>query len=115
MSADAGRRALIDLGAALDLCAAEDADGVLFFPLNKGAMSQAGMTQEDELRWFAERLGYRGFTSELNFIDALVTARVAVNRFTEIGMLADVGIEAIIVPLVSTVADAEAAVRALDY
>ena len=46
---------------------------------------------------------------------ALVTARVAVNRFTEIGMLADAGIEAIIVPLVSTVADAEAAVRALDY
>lgn len=76
VSADAGRRALIDLGTALDLCAAEDADGVLFFPLNKGAMSQAGMTQEDELRWFAERLGYRGFTSELNFIDALVTARV---------------------------------------
>ena len=46
---------------------------------------------------------------------ALVTARVAANRFTEIGMLADAGIEAVIVPLVSSVADAEAAVRALDY
>lgn len=46
---------------------------------------------------------------------ALVTARVAANRFTEIGMLADAGVEAIIVPLVSNASDAEAAVRALDY
>lgn len=46
---------------------------------------------------------------------ALVTARVAANRFTEIGMLADAGIEAVIVPLIDSVADAEAAVRALDY
>lgn len=46
---------------------------------------------------------------------ALVTARVSANRFTEIGMLADAGVEAVIVPLVSSVADAEAAVRALDY
>ena len=46
---------------------------------------------------------------------ALVTARVAANRFTEIGMLADAGVEAVIVPLVSSVADAEAAVAALDY
>lgn len=46
---------------------------------------------------------------------ALVTARVAANRFTEIGMLADAGVEAVIVPLVSSVADAEAAAAALDY
>ncbi|SMX91801.1 MULTISPECIES: HpcH/HpaI aldolase family protein [Brevibacterium] len=46
---------------------------------------------------------------------ALVTARVAANRFAEIGMLADAGVEAVIVPLVSSVADAEAAASALDY
>lgn len=46
---------------------------------------------------------------------ALVTARVSANRFTEIGMLADAGVEAIIVPLVSSAADAQAAVSALDY
>ncbi|WP_165771034.1 HpcH/HpaI aldolase family protein [Brevibacterium aurantiacum] len=46
---------------------------------------------------------------------ALVTARVSANRFTEIGMLADAGVEAVIVPLVSNVAEAEAAVSALDY
>ncbi|AZL11588.1 aldolase [Brevibacterium aurantiacum] len=46
---------------------------------------------------------------------ALVAARVSANRFTEIGMLADAGVEAVIVPLVSNVAEAEAAVSALDY
>ncbi|GAA1857023.1 HpcH/HpaI aldolase family protein [Brevibacterium marinum] len=46
---------------------------------------------------------------------ALVAARVAANRFTEIGMLADAGVEAVIVPLVSSVAEAEAAAGALDY
>ncbi|WP_169251797.1 aldolase/citrate lyase family protein [Brevibacterium sp. 'Marine'] len=46
---------------------------------------------------------------------ALVTARVAANRFTEIGALADAGVEAIIVPLVSTAAEAAAAAAALDY
>ncbi|RBP64971.1 4-hydroxy-2-oxoheptanedioate aldolase [Brevibacterium sanguinis] len=47
--------------------------------------------------------------------DALVAARVAANRFTEIGMLADAGVEAVIVPLVSTAAEARSAAAALDY
>lgn len=76
VSAAAGQRALADLSAALDLCAGGKADGVLFLPLNKGAMGQAGMTEEDELRWFAKKLEFTGFTSELNFIESLVTARV---------------------------------------
>lgn len=76
VSVAAGRRALSDLATALDLCADGDADGVLFLPLNKGAMGQAGMNEEDELRWFAKRLEFEGFTSELNFIESLVTARV---------------------------------------
>lgn len=76
VSAAAGQRALADLSTALDLCAGGEADGVLFLPLNKGAMGQAGMTEEDELRWFAKRLEFTGFTSELNFIESLVTARV---------------------------------------
>lgn len=72
----AGERALADLATALDLSASGDADGVLFLPLNKSAMGLAGMTEEDELRWFASRIGFTGFTSELNFIESLVTARV---------------------------------------
>lgn len=76
VSSAAGERALTDLRTALDLCAGKEADGVLFLPLNKGAMGQAGMVEEDELRWFAKRLDFGGFTSELNFIESLVTARV---------------------------------------
>ncbi len=76
VSEEAGARALTDLGTAVDLCAAGEADGVLFLPLNKAALGKAGMNEEDELRWFAKRLGYEGFTSELNFISSLVTARV---------------------------------------
>ena len=76
VSVAAGERALADLTTALDLCADGEADGVLFLPLNKGAMGQAGMVEEDELRWFAKRLDFGGFTSELNFIESLVTARV---------------------------------------
>ena len=76
VSTAAGERALADLGTALDLWTAGRADGVLFLPLNKGAMGRAGMTEEDELRWFAKRIGFTGFTSELNFISSLVTARV---------------------------------------
>ncbi|WP_171007132.1 4-hydroxythreonine-4-phosphate dehydrogenase PdxA, partial [Brevibacterium sp. 2SA] len=76
VSTAAGERALADLGTALDLWSAGRADGVLFLPLNKGAMGRAGMTEEDELRWFAKRIGFTGFTSELNFISSLVTARV---------------------------------------
>ncbi|WP_232488531.1 4-hydroxythreonine-4-phosphate dehydrogenase PdxA [Brevibacterium antiquum] len=76
VSIAAGERALADLATALDLCAGGEADAVMFLPLNKGAMGQAGMTEEDELRWFAKRLDFDGFTSELNFIESLVTARV---------------------------------------
>ncbi|GAB3043395.1 HpcH/HpaI aldolase family protein [Sediminivirga luteola] len=47
--------------------------------------------------------------------DAMVVARVPDNRFTEIGMLADAGVDAIIVPLVSSAAEARAAAEALDY
>lgn len=76
VSLAAGRRALADLSRAVDLCAGGDADGVMFLPLNKAALGRAGMVEEDELRWFANRLDYPGFTSELNFIESLVTARV---------------------------------------
>lgn len=47
--------------------------------------------------------------------DALVVARVPDNRFAEIGMLADAGVEAIIVPLVSSVDEARRAVESLAY
>lgn len=47
--------------------------------------------------------------------DSAVVVRASDNRFAEIGMLADAGVDAIIVPLVSSVEEAEGAVRALEY
>lgn len=47
--------------------------------------------------------------------NSMVVARVPANRFADIGMLADAGVEAIIVPLVSNQEQAEQAVQAVTY
>ncbi len=47
-----------------------------FAPLNKSALRLGGMHQEDELRWFAEFLGYTGVCGELNVLKNLWTSRV---------------------------------------
>lgn len=76
VSRQAGERALNDLRWALDLYRAGRVDGILYAPLNKSSLRQAGMETEDELRWFAEQLDFHGTTSELNNVDALWTGRV---------------------------------------
>ncbi|HLT67765.1 MAG TPA: 4-hydroxythreonine-4-phosphate dehydrogenase PdxA [Microbacterium sp.] len=75
-SAQAGARALHQLRRAVALVQAGDADAIVFAPLNKTSLHLAGMTHEDELRWFADELGFAGTTSELNVLDGLWTARV---------------------------------------
>ncbi|MGO1480528.1 MAG: HpcH/HpaI aldolase family protein [Brachybacterium sp.] len=47
--------------------------------------------------------------------DPLAVVRVAANRFAEIGMVADAGADAIIVPLVSSADEARAAVSAVSF
>jgi 4-hydroxy-L-threonine phosphate dehydrogenase PdxA len=47
-----------------------------FAPLNKSALRLGGMHQEDELRWFAEFLNYKGVCGELNVLQDLWTSRV---------------------------------------
>lgn len=76
VSQAAGERAMSDLRAALARYQAGDADAIMFAPLNKSALHLAGMDTEDELRWFADLLGFDGFTSELNFVPGLTTSRV---------------------------------------
>lgn len=71
-----GERALRDLRAALRMHEVGDVDAIVFAPLNKAALTLAGMTEEDELRWFADQLGHDGYTSELNVLPALATSRV---------------------------------------
>ena len=71
-----GERCIYQLKRALDLWRAGEIDGVVFAPLNKTSLKKAGMTEEDELRWFAKQLGHTGTTSEINIAGPLWTARV---------------------------------------
>lgn len=74
--ADNGLYMLQGLEAGVGLAAAGAADAFCFAPLNKGALRAGGMQQEDELRWFADLLGFKGPCGELNVLDQLWTARV---------------------------------------
>ncbi|WP_435110430.1 4-hydroxythreonine-4-phosphate dehydrogenase PdxA [Nocardiopsis synnemataformans] len=71
-----GRWALANLSVALDMAGDGRVDAILFAPLNKSSLHLAGMTENDELRWFEEVLGVTSFTSELNVLPGLWTARV---------------------------------------
>ncbi|MFE1168346.1 4-hydroxythreonine-4-phosphate dehydrogenase PdxA [Nocardiopsis sp. NPDC058789] len=71
-----GRWALANLAVALDMAKDGRVDAILFAPLNKSSLHLAGMTENDELRWFEEVLGVESFTSELNVLPGLWTARV---------------------------------------
>ena len=73
---DNGLFMLQGLEAGVKLAAAGQADAFCFAPLNKGALRAGGMHQEDELRWFAELLAFKGICGELNVLENLWTARV---------------------------------------
>lgn len=76
-SAAGGRYAIDTLRAAIDLTQAGIADAVLFAPLNKTALHQAGLGHEDESQWFAAILGAEGRPhGELNLLGSLWTSRV---------------------------------------
>lgn len=76
VSQEAGARTMHQLQRALDLARRGEVGAIVFTPLNKTSLHLAGMTKEDELRWFADELGHTGTTSEINIIDGLWTARV---------------------------------------
>jgi 4-hydroxythreonine-4-phosphate dehydrogenase len=75
-NADNGKFMLDGLTEGLRLLQSGQADAFCFAPLNKSALRLGGMHQEDELRWFAEFLGYSGVCGELNVLKNLWTARV---------------------------------------
>jgi 4-hydroxythreonine-4-phosphate dehydrogenase len=64
------------LRVALDLAQRGEVDAICFAPLNKAALRAGGMVQEDELRWFADVLEYRGPCGEFNVLENLWTSRV---------------------------------------
>lgn len=75
-SAAAGDHVLACLRTAISRWQVGRIDAIVFAPLNKQAMKLAGMSHSDELRYFADLLGYRGSTSEINICGKLWTSRV---------------------------------------
>ena len=74
--AASGKAVLKALGKALDLEKAGVIDAVMFAPLNKQAMHLSGFGFNDELHWFADRLGHNDDFCEFNVLDNLWTSRV---------------------------------------
>jgi 4-hydroxy-L-threonine phosphate dehydrogenase PdxA len=73
---EGGARCMHQLQRGLDLAEAGEIDAIVFGPLNKTSLKKAGMTEEDELRWFAKQLQFKGTTSEINIAGPLWTGRV---------------------------------------
>ena len=71
-----GRYAYSLLGQAAAAAKAGTLDGILFAPLNKGAMKLGGLTHEDEQRYLKEVFEVRGFVCEFNVTGQLWTSRV---------------------------------------
>ena len=76
MSPAAGRYVLQSLDFAADLARTGVIDGITYASLNKQAMHAAGSRHEDELRYFADRLGVSEHVGEVNTLDGLYTSRV---------------------------------------
>jgi 4-hydroxythreonine-4-phosphate dehydrogenase len=64
-----GASVLSALKVCLDAARAGQVDAICFAPLNKLAMKQAGLKFADELHFFADYLGVRGYVCELNVLD----------------------------------------------
>jgi 4-hydroxythreonine-4-phosphate dehydrogenase len=75
-SARGGRYCLDSLSLALEATTRGLTDAILFAPLNKHSLHQAGMHTSDELHWFVEQLGFDGPVCEFNVLDGLWTSRV---------------------------------------
>jgi len=71
-----GRSTLRVLDQALAFARTGIIDGIVFGPFNKASMHLAGLGHSDELHYMAEKLGVKGYISELNTLDGLWTSRV---------------------------------------
>jgi 4-hydroxythreonine-4-phosphate dehydrogenase len=75
-SATAGRYVLDTFRRALGLAKAGELDAICFAPCNKQAMHMGGLAFEDELRFFVDVLGHKGYVGEINATGELATTRV---------------------------------------
>ena len=75
-TAKGGRYCLDTLSMALDAVQRGVAETIVFAPLNKHSLHEAGMRTSDELHWFVDQLGFEGPVCEFNVLDGLWTSRV---------------------------------------
>jgi 4-hydroxythreonine-4-phosphate dehydrogenase len=75
-SAAGGRYCLDTLAMALRAVDRGVCEAILFAPLNKHSLHEAGMQTSDELHWFVDQLGFDGPVCEFNVLDGLWTSRV---------------------------------------
>jgi 4-hydroxythreonine-4-phosphate dehydrogenase len=75
-TAEGGKFAMRNFGAALTAAKAHRHDGIMFTPFNKLALKRAGNPYPDEIRWASDLLGWNGGCSEYNKLDDLWNARV---------------------------------------
>lgn len=71
-----GRSSLLGLDCAIDLTKGGITDAILFGPFNKASLHLGGMEVEDEHRYIAKYMGFKGYHSEINMLDELITTRV---------------------------------------
>ena len=76
VSGAAGRATLDSLAFAATLAGRSAVDAIVYAPLNKHALRLGGSPFNDELHFFADRLGSTGPCGEMNVLDDLWTARV---------------------------------------
>jgi 4-hydroxythreonine-4-phosphate dehydrogenase len=75
-TAAAGRYVLDTFRHALGLAQAGELAAICFAPCNKQAMHMGGLAFEDELRFFVDVLGHKGYVGEINATGELATTRV---------------------------------------
>jgi 4-hydroxythreonine-4-phosphate dehydrogenase len=75
-SAAAGGYVLDTFRHALGLAQAGELAAICFAPCNKQAMHMGGLAFEDELRFFVDVLGHKGYVGEINATGELATTRV---------------------------------------
>ncbi|WP_087017240.1 4-hydroxythreonine-4-phosphate dehydrogenase PdxA [Thaumasiovibrio subtropicus] len=76
-NAAGGKSVLEVLDHCLDAVTQHHIDAICFAPLNKHAMIQSGMPFEDELHYFANRLGVKDYFCEFNTLGDLWTSRIS--------------------------------------
>jgi 4-hydroxythreonine-4-phosphate dehydrogenase len=76
VSPAAGEYVLGSLRAGVESLQSGTVDALVYAPLNKQAMKLAGLTEDDELHYFASLLEFEGDVSEVNVCGGLWTSRV---------------------------------------